>query len=99
MNKKKAGILMCTHFNCDHRRGNYCCFQCQKIGTCKNPCYNSPLKCGLAKEVDQHENPDAWTAYRSGGDLRIRTRQKMTAFQMLSFSSAGAMTKKTREQR
>ena len=51
MNKKKAGILMCTHFNCDHRRGNYCCFQCQKIGTCKNPCYNSPLKCGLAKEV------------------------------------------------
>ena len=46
MNKKKAGILMCTHFNCDHRRGNYCCFQCQKIGTCKNPCYNSPLKCG-----------------------------------------------------
>lgn len=55
MNKKKAGILMCTHFNCDHRRGNYCCFQCQKIGTCKNPCYNSPLKCGLAKEVS-HES-------------------------------------------
>lgn len=51
MNKKKAGILMCTHFNCDHRHGNYCCFQCQKIGTCKNPCYNSPLKCGLAKVV------------------------------------------------
>lgn len=51
MNKKKARIMMCTHFNCDHRRGNYCCFQCQKIGTCKNPCYNSPLKCGLAKEV------------------------------------------------
>lgn len=51
MNKKKAGILMCTHFNCDHRHGNDCCFQCQKIGTCKNPCYNSPLKCGLAKEV------------------------------------------------
>lgn len=59
MNKKKAGILMCTHFNRDHRRGNYCCFQCQKFGTCKNPCYNSPLKCGLAKEVDQYENPDA----------------------------------------
>lgn len=35
MNKKKARIMMCTHFNCDHRRGNYCCFQCQKIGTCK----------------------------------------------------------------
>lgn len=54
MNKKKAGILMCTHFNCDHRRGNYCCFQCQKIGTCKNPCYNSPLKCGwrLALSTD-----------------------------------------------
>lgn len=51
MNKKKARILMCTHFNCDHRRGNYCCFQCQKIGTCKNPCYNSPLKCGLAKRA------------------------------------------------
>lgn len=59
MNKKKAGILMCTHFNCDHRHGNYCCFQCQKIGTCKNPCYNSPLKCGLAKEVENRENPDA----------------------------------------
>ena len=58
MNKKKAGILMCTHFNCDHRRGNYCCFQCQKIGTCKNPCYNSPLKCGLAKEV---ENLQKWS--------------------------------------
>lgn len=59
MNKKKARTVMCTRFNCDHHRGNYCCFQCQKIGTCKNPCYNSPLKCGLAKEVDQHENPDA----------------------------------------
>lgn len=59
MNKKKARIMMCTHFNCDHRRGNYCCFQCQKIGTCKNPCYNSPLKCGLAKDVERHENPDA----------------------------------------
>lgn len=30
---------------------------------------------------------------------RIRTRQKMTAFQMLSFSFAGAMTKKTHEQK
>lgn len=59
MNKKKARIMMCTHFNCDHRRGNYCCFQCQKIGTCKNPCYNSPLKCGLAKEVERHEESDS----------------------------------------
>ena len=59
MNKKKARIMMCTHFNCDHRRGNYGCFQCQKIGTCKNPCYNSPLKCGLAKEVEHYEESDA----------------------------------------
>ena len=59
MNKKKAGILMCTDFFCDLRHWNFCCFQGQKIGTCKNPCYNSPLKCGLAKEVENCENPDA----------------------------------------
>lgn len=35
----------CKIFYCDHRKGNYCCFDCPK--KCKNRCLNNPNKCGM----------------------------------------------------
>lgn len=55
MIKKTPKVLMCKLYNCDHRHGNYCCFNCQNICNCKNPCLNSPLKCGYAREVIKNE--------------------------------------------
>ena len=38
----------CKIFNCDRRRGNFCCADCgfKRIGRCKNPCLNGPERCG-----------------------------------------------------
>ena len=38
----------CLIFNCDRRRGNFCCTDCDRkdTGRCQNPCLNSPERCG-----------------------------------------------------
>lgn len=46
MNKERK----CLIFNCDRRRGSYCCADCKDKKTCKNPCLNSPKRCGQVKE-------------------------------------------------
>lgn len=56
MNKATAKVIMCRYFNCDRRHGHFCCSQCPHIEKCRNPCINSPLRCGLAKEVEKNEN-------------------------------------------
>lgn len=40
----------CIIFNCDHRHGSYCCADCDRRNTCKNPFLNSPKRCGQVKE-------------------------------------------------
>lgn len=40
----------CKLFNCDKRRGSYCCWYCDLRAACKKPCFNSPDKCGLHRE-------------------------------------------------
>lgn len=42
---------MCVQFNCDRRKGNFCCASCGYRTKCKNPCLNSPDKCRLSKEA------------------------------------------------
>lgn len=37
----------CKIFNCDRRRGNYCCYYCRR--KCANRCLNSPDRCRQAK--------------------------------------------------
>lgn len=36
----------CKIFNCDNRRGNFCCAECGRKRTCKNLCLNNPNQCG-----------------------------------------------------
>lgn len=38
--------MRCKLFNCDMRHGNYCCAECPHRIRCKNPCQNSPKRCG-----------------------------------------------------
>lgn len=40
----------CKIFNCDRRRGSYCCYYCLRKDRCKNPCLNGPDRCGEHKE-------------------------------------------------
>lgn len=42
------GFRRCMIFNCDRRRGNFCCADCgyKRSGNCKNPCLNGPKRCG-----------------------------------------------------
>ncbi|WP_313528765.1 hypothetical protein [Anaerotignum sp.] len=40
----------CKVFNCDKRRGSYCCYYCERILSCVNRCENVPSKCGLVRE-------------------------------------------------
>lgn len=47
---------LCTIFNCDRRRGNYCCADCWRRTRrkCRNVCQNDPSRCGLE---DRKERP------------------------------------------
>lgn len=40
----------CLIFNCDRRRGSYCCADCEQRARCKNPCKNAPERCGQVKK-------------------------------------------------
>lgn len=40
----------CRIFMCDRRRGAYCCRKCKDREKCKNPCLNSPERCGAYNE-------------------------------------------------
>lgn len=44
---------LCIIFNCDRRHGSYCCADCHIRDNCKNPCLNSPERCGQAKEIKE----------------------------------------------
>lgn len=35
----------CKIFNCDRRRGSYCCYYCEKQVYCRNYCQNNPAVC------------------------------------------------------
>ena len=37
----------CKQFYCDTMRERTCCYECPTRKKCKNPCLNSPDKCGL----------------------------------------------------
>ncbi len=37
----------CKQFYCDAKRDRLCCADCPDKKKCKNPCLNSPKKCGL----------------------------------------------------
>lgn len=53
-------ITMCEIFHCDHRGDRYCCHDCGGKGRCKNPCQNTPEKCGKSfiqeEEKRGHKN-------------------------------------------
>lgn len=51
--KSDMEALMCKIFNCDHRRGNYCCAVCPK--PCKNRCQNDHWICGNSFLKSQQE--------------------------------------------
>lgn len=38
---------MCSRFYCDDRGDRYCCAGCPRFSICRNPCLNSPERCGL----------------------------------------------------
>lgn len=42
----QAAPRMCNIFNCDKRHGSYCCADCPQRDKCRNPCLNSPERCG-----------------------------------------------------
>lgn len=44
----KPAPRRCKIFNCDRRRGNFCCADCgfKRSGGCKNHCLNGPERCG-----------------------------------------------------
>ena len=54
MGKKRLIRHRCVQFNCDRRKGPFCCFYCgYREKNCKNFCQNSPAKCGL---IDNGKN-------------------------------------------
>lgn len=44
--RAKPGAHMCELFFCDRRRERYCCEYCGYKKHCRNPCLNTPGKCG-----------------------------------------------------
>lgn len=46
----KDEVRMCRIFNCDRRRGNVCCADCDYQKKCRNSCQNRPEVCGCVKE-------------------------------------------------
>lgn len=48
--QRKPAPRRCKIFNCDRRRGSFCCADCgyQRRGSCKNHCLNGPERCGQA---------------------------------------------------
>lgn len=51
----QASERRCAIFNCDRRRGSYCCSDCKECGKCKNPCRNHPNRCGQVAEPQRKE--------------------------------------------
>lgn len=47
--------MRCKLFNCDKLHRHQCCAHCSLRGRCKNPCLNSPEKCGQVREATPHE--------------------------------------------
>lgn len=47
--------MRCKIFNCDKRHGHYCCAECPRQSRCKNPCQNSPGRCGQSRHETVHE--------------------------------------------
>jgi len=49
-NKKVNMYRKCKQFYCDVKRERVCCRDCENRKSCKNPCLNSPDKCGLEEK-------------------------------------------------
>lgn len=45
----------CKIFNCDYRRGGFCCCYCWRKDYCYNPCLNTPERCKemIVREAEQ----------------------------------------------
>ena len=52
---ERPGHRHCKIFNCDRRRGNFCCEDCdfKSSGSCRNPCLNGPERFGQAIPAKQ----------------------------------------------
>ena len=62
----------CGLFNCDKRRGSYCCYYCDK--DCDNRCINDPSACG---NYLRHKNFYNWlTKVMPKGEIEIKGTQK-----------------------
>lgn len=62
----------CGLFNCDKRRGSYCCYYCDK--DCDNRCINDPSACG---NYLRHKNFCSWlTKVMPKGEIKIKGTQK-----------------------
>lgn len=47
--------MRCKIFNCDKVRKSQCCAGCPRRSRCKNPCLNSPERCGQTREETTKE--------------------------------------------
>ena len=48
--------MNCKLFNCDKKHGNQCCSYCKDKEKCRNPCQNTPTKCGQLKEQEKEKS-------------------------------------------
>lgn len=55
--RNKPASRHCKLFNCDRRRGSFCCTDCgyKRTGGCKNPCLNGPERCGQVLPADTEQ--------------------------------------------
>lgn len=47
--------MRCKIFNCDKVHKHMCCARCPRRSRCKNPCLNSPERCGQTREETTKE--------------------------------------------
>lgn len=47
--------MYCKIFNCDRKHGSICCARRPDRGRCRNPCLNSPDRCGQSREATPRE--------------------------------------------
>lgn len=47
--------MRCKIFNCDKVRKSQCCAGCPRRSRCKNPCLNSPERCGQTRQETVRE--------------------------------------------
>lgn len=55
---KDPAARACAIFMCDKRKGAYCCRKCHLRQSCRNPCLNSPERCGQYKQEEKNGQMD-----------------------------------------